>query len=102
MTKRIAFSILALFVFIPVGTVSASAGQKLPAVLSIKDRASLVMGITQKRLDELLPKFMRETGFDMWIIACNEDNLDPVFETMMPYENWCPITQIIVLFDRGP
>jgi Xaa-Pro aminopeptidase len=84
-----------------VGTVVASPGQKLPAVLSIRDRASLVLGITQKRLDQLLPKLMREAGFDMWIIACNEDNLDPVFETMMPYENWCPITQIIVFCDRG-
>ncbi|MCK7489579.1 MAG: hypothetical protein MZU79_04550 [Anaerotruncus sp.] len=33
---------------------------------------------------------MRETGLDMWIISCNEDNLDPVFETMIPYENWNP------------
>jgi Xaa-Pro aminopeptidase len=45
---------------------------------------------------------MREAGFDMWIIAGNEDNQDPIFETMIPYENWCPITQILVLFDRGP
>ncbi len=73
-----------------------------PVVLSIRDRASLVLGITQDRLDNLLPRLMRETGFDMWIIACNEDNLDPVFETMIPYENWNPITQILVAFDRGP
>jgi len=45
---------------------------------------------------------MRETGFDMWIVSCNEDNLDPVFETMAPYENWNPITQILVFFDQGP
>ena len=38
----------------------------------------------------------------MWIITSNEDDLDPVLMTMMPYENWCPITQILVLFDRGP
>jgi len=73
-----------------------------PAVLPVRARAELAFKITQKRLDTLLPRIMRETGFDMWIIACNEDNLDPVFETMMPYENWCPITQILVLFDRGP
>jgi Xaa-Pro aminopeptidase len=73
-----------------------------PAVLSIRDRANLVLQITKKRLDMLLPDMMRETGFDMWVIACNEDNLDPVFETMIPYENWCPITQIIVFFDQGP
>lgn len=67
----------------------------------MRERADLVFQITQKRLDQLLPKFMRQTGFDMWIITCNEDNLDPVFKTMIPLENWCPITQIIVFFDQG-
>jgi Xaa-Pro aminopeptidase len=70
--------------------------------LNIRDRADLVLRVTRGRLDRLLAGFMRESGFDMWIIACNEDDLDPVLMTMMPYENWCPITQIIVLFDRGP
>ncbi|MDH4196614.1 MAG: aminopeptidase P family protein [Candidatus Aminicenantes bacterium] len=79
----------------------ASAGQK-PAVLPIRARAELVHKIVQKRLDTLLPRLMRETGFDMWIITCNEDNHDPILDTMMPYENWCPITQILVFFDRGP
>jgi Xaa-Pro aminopeptidase len=101
MIKRIVFSAWFLSVIVSMSAVAASSGQKLPAVLSIRDRASLALGITQKRLDQLLPKMMREAGFDMWIIACNEDNLDPVFETMMPYENWCPITQLIVLYDRG-
>jgi Xaa-Pro aminopeptidase len=73
-----------------------------PSVLPIRERAELVYRITKQRLDTLLPRLMREAGFDMWIIACNEDNLDPVFETMIPYENWCPITQILVLYDRGP
>lgn len=79
-----------------------SAVQDFPAVLSMRDRADLVFQITQKRLDQLLPGIMRETDFDMWIITCNEDNLDPIFKTMIPLENWCPITQIIVFFDRGP
>jgi Xaa-Pro aminopeptidase len=79
----------------------ASAGQR-PAVLSIRERAELVYRITEKRLETLLPRLMREAGFDMWIIICNEDNPDPIFETMIPYENWCPITQILVFFDRGP
>ena len=79
-----------------------AAERNSPAILPIRERAALVLKIVQKRLDTLLPRMMRETGFDMWVIACNEDNLDPVFETMMPYENWCPITQILVLYDRGP
>jgi len=70
-------------------------------VLPVRERAALVLRITAKRLDTLIPRLMRETGFDMWIVACNEDDLDPVFETMIPYENWNPITQILVFFDRG-
>lgn len=73
-----------------------------PSVLTVRQQADLVHRITAKRLDTLLPRMMRETGFDMWIISCNEDNLDPIFETMVPYENWNPITQILVLFDQGP
>jgi Xaa-Pro aminopeptidase len=105
MLKRLI--LVALMIYAPmssnlVAPSASSPGQGFPAVLSIRDRASFVLNITQKRLDELLPRFMRETGFDMWIITSNEDNLDPVFETMIPYENWCPITQIIVFFDQGP
>jgi hypothetical protein len=73
-----------------------------PDILPIRDRAALVHEITQKRLDTLLPRLMRETGIDMWIITGNEDNHDPIFWTMMPYKNWSPITQILVLYDRGP
>jgi Xaa-Pro aminopeptidase len=76
--------------------------EDFPAVLSIRDRANRTLDITRKRLDLLLPGLMRQTGFDMWIITCNEDNPDPIFTTMMPYENWNPITQILVFFDRGP
>ena len=102
MIKKTALMIAAFSLFWQ-GTPAAAygSGDARPAVLSIRERADLVYKITQKRLDTLLPRIMKETGFDMWIIACNEDNLDPIFETMMPYENWCPITQIIVLFDRG-
>ena len=85
---------------LPHASASLLAGD-VPSVLSIRDRATLTFQITQKRLDVLLPKLMRETGFDMWIISGNEDNHDPIFETMMPYENWNPITQILVFFDQG-
>jgi Xaa-Pro aminopeptidase len=102
MTKKAAFAGILCGVLLPAASSAFASGQEYPAVLSIRDRAALVYQITQKRLDTLLPKMMRETGFDMWIITCNEDNPDPVFETMMPYENWNPITQILVFFDRGP
>ncbi len=103
MIKRTSLVIAACLAFaLGAAPLRAPAGPGRPAVLPIRERAALVFKITQNRLDALLPRFMRETGFDMWIVACNEDNLDPIFETMIPYENWCPITQILVFFDRGP
>ena len=101
--KRHSISLMIVFLGLALATADAAAeAGGHPAVLSVRDRAALVLGITQDRLDNLLPRLMRETGFDMWIIACNEDNLDPVFETLIPYENWNPITQVLVAFDRGP
>jgi hypothetical protein len=44
---------------------------------------------------------MRENGFDMWLILCQEDDLDPVFKTMIPMNIWCPILQILVFYDKG-
>lgn len=73
-----------------------------PNVLSIREQADVINRITRMRLETLLPKIMKETGFDMWIIACNEDHLDAVFKTMIPYDTWCPITQILVFYYRGP
>ncbi|MDD8027378.1 MAG: Xaa-Pro aminopeptidase, partial [Acidobacteriota bacterium] len=100
---RVLTAALTVVFLASIAAAAAPAAQKAgPAILSIRDRAALVYKVVQKRLDTLVPKMMRETGLDMWVISCNEDNLDPVFETMMPYENWCPITQILVFYDRGP
>ncbi len=78
-----------------------AADQMFPSVLSIRDRVATVNRIVEARLDRLLPIAMRETGFDMWIITSNEDNYDPVFQTMIPYNTWAPITQIVVFYDPG-
>jgi len=72
-----------------------------PSLLSMRERKATVDRITKARLDLLLPDVMRKAGFDMWIILCNEDDYDPVFMTMIPYDAWCPITQILVFYDPG-
>ncbi len=77
------------------------AGTGNPAVLSIRERVATVNRIVESRLDQVLPMAMRETGFDMWIIVTNEDNYDPVFQTVIPYNTWAPITQILVFWDPG-
>jgi len=103
MTSRrlMAASLFVCLAAAPIASAARAPKQTAPSVLSVRERAAVVHKIVQKRLDTLLPRMMRETGFDMWIVACNEDNLDPVFETMIPLENWNPITQILVFYDRG-
>jgi Xaa-Pro aminopeptidase len=70
-------------------------------VLPMRQRAQIVRQVLAERLDTILADAMRENGFDMWIIICQEDNLDPVFQTMIPIDTWCPILQMLVFYDRG-
>jgi hypothetical protein len=97
MRKPFPTLLLAAAVALGSGLPSDAQTRNLPSILDIRDRVQVVNAITLKRLESILPRVMEETGFDMWIIACNEDNLDPVFSTMIPYDVWCPITQILVL-----
>ncbi len=72
-----------------------------PRVLPLRQRSQVINRILQKRLETILPLAMREAGLDMWLVLCQEDNLDPAFTTLIPMDTWCPILQILVFFDRG-
>jgi len=72
-----------------------------PQVLPMRDRARVIYESLADRLNQVLPGAMRETEIDMWIILCQEDNLDPVYTTMIPMDTWCPILQMLVFHDRG-
>ena len=70
-------------------------------ILPMRERAQVIRDVLAARLDTVLPVAMREGGCDMWLILCQEDDVDPVFASMMPLDTWCPILQMLVLFDRG-
>lgn len=72
-----------------------------PKILPLREQARVVNEILRHRLETVLPDVMRETGFDMWVIICNEDNHDPVFSTLIPWETWAPILQMLVFYDPG-
>jgi len=74
---------------------------ELPAVLPVREQARIVNRLLEKRFASLLPQVMRETNIDMWLVICHEDNHDPVFRTMIPWEAWTPILQMLVFFDTG-
>ena len=71
-------------------------------VLPMRQRAALIQRELRARLETLLPRLMREAGYDMWLIVCQEDNPDPVYSTMIPMDTWSPILQMLIFYDRGP
>ena len=75
---------------------------RFPEVMTIRERVAAVNEITLLRLETLLPEVMRKAGFDMWIIPCQEDNIDAVFRTMTPLNTWNRRDLMLVFFDRGP
>lgn len=99
-SRRTARALLAGIVFL--AAIGAARAADFPPILKMRERKAAVDRVTKLRLETLLPRVMRETGFDMWLIICNEDAYDPVFLTMIPEDAWCPITQILVFYDPGP
>jgi len=69
-----------IFLFILFLSFNTYAQQILPE----RQRAEVVDNILKDRFDNLLPKLMDETGFDMWILISREYNEDPVLKTMLP------------------
>jgi len=53
-------------------------------ILPERQRSQVVDEILKDRFDNLLPKLMDNTGFDMWVLISREYNEDPVLKTMLP------------------
>ena len=70
-------------------------------VLPMRKRAEIIDLALKKRLDTIVPAAMRHAGIDMWLVLCQEDDLDPVFRTLIPMNCWCPILQMLIFYDRG-
>ncbi|MFT4515962.1 MAG: Xaa-Pro aminopeptidase [Planctomycetota bacterium] len=76
--------------------------EKPPAVLSLRKQKAAINRLLQERLDTLLPRLMRETGLDMWIVINREYNEDPVYKTLVPAPVFAARrTTVLVFFDRG-
>jgi Xaa-Pro aminopeptidase len=72
-----------------------------PGILPVRAQSDLMTELVRGRLDTLIPKAMKAAGLDMWIVMCQEDDLDPLHKTMIPMDCWCPILQILVFVDEG-
>lgn len=52
--------------------------------LSTQQRHAWQNAVLEERLTTLMPRLMRETGIDLWLILAGEYNEDPVFKTLVP------------------
>ena len=53
-------------------------------ILSIREQYQLCDELLKDRLENLMPKLLRDCGVDMWLVICREYNEDPVFKTLTP------------------
>ncbi len=74
-------------------------GQK---ILPLRDRMTVYNDWLKKRLEELLPGLMDETGIDMWIIIAREYNEDPVIMSLLPEPNLYARRRTILVLYRKP
>jgi Xaa-Pro aminopeptidase len=74
----------------------------LPQIMPVRRQTEVTTEILRKRLDTVLPLALRDGDIDMWLIICQEDDLDPVYRTMIPMDTWPKILQMLIFFDRGP
>jgi hypothetical protein len=70
-------------------------------ILPMRERALVVDGWLDARIDTVLPMLMQRTGIDMWIISAREYNEDPVIQTMLP-ATWLSARRRTILVVHQP
>jgi hypothetical protein len=72
------------------------------AVATYEHRPAVQNALLTERLDTLLPRLMRETQIDRWVVIAREYNDDPVFLSLVPKPRFTARrTTMLVFFDRG-
>jgi hypothetical protein len=69
-----------------------------PQVLPLRERAKLQDAWLSRRLDAVVPKLMREHGFDAWLLVAREYVEDPVLATMLDAQSMHARRRTILLF----
>ncbi|TDJ36067.1 MAG: M24 family metallopeptidase [Gammaproteobacteria bacterium] len=73
-----------------------------PRILPMRERAAVIDRWLTARVQTVLPKLMRRTGIDMWVIISREYNEDPVIRTFLP-SKWQSARRrtILLIYDPG-
>ena len=80
----------------------AAGAQDMPGILTLREQAAVYNGWLKVRLEQIVPQLMREEGIDMWLVICRENNEDPVYSSLVPFNTrYASRLQVLVFFDRG-
>ena len=71
-----------------------------PAVLSHRDRVEPVNRIVKHRLDHLLPRLMKESDLDMWLVINREYGEDALFYTLVPEPTFAARRTTLLVFAK--
>jgi Xaa-Pro aminopeptidase len=71
-------------------------------ILSEGERAKVMNGWLEWRLENIIPELMRREGIDMWLVINREYNEDPVYMSLVPEPvMYARRTSILIFHDRG-
>lgn len=73
---------------------------ELPDVLSFKQRVEPINAMVVDRLDNLLPKLMREADLDMWLVINREYGEDRLFYTLVPQPTFAARRTTLLVFAK--
>ncbi len=80
----------------------SAGGSSIPHILTLREQNAFFNASLKVRLEEIVPRIMREEGIDFWVIICRENNEDPVYFSLVPFTSlYASRLQILVFHDRG-
>lgn len=97
MKKLAAISFVFLF-----STLMFAQNPYFPKTLNMRERSEVIDRLLNERIETILPKIMRRSKIDMWIIISREYNEDPVLKTFLP-STWQSARRntMLVIYDPG-
>lgn len=102
MNGRTGMHIAAALLLLSMGTSALSQQATAPRVEPPRERPAVVNAVLEKRLNDLLPRLMREAEIDAWLVIAREYNDDPVYRSLVPDPSFTARRTTMLLFhDRG-
>ena len=77
---------------------SVHADELKTKILPYREREKVMDSWLRYRFDAVLPKVMKRSGIDSWVVVCHEYNEDPVLKTLTPCAMFTARRLTILLF----